>query len=153
VICAFKPLLSMLAAWQFSGHPDASALADAGRMFNVPAPLMWAVAYRETRWDVTNLPTSSAGAVGRMQVMPSVWGRICGPLRGRRHYATNVACGAMVLRYYLDLCADDQRCAAWHYVGGDSVYAREVGLHSLLYELKASRSWPKSPLNKSGLPS
>jgi soluble lytic murein transglycosylase-like protein len=144
VICAFRPLLTLLSAWQLTGHPDAIALSDAARMFNVPQELMWAVAYQETHHDITNTPVSYMGAVGRMQVMPTVWGRFCGRLWGRARYSTNVACGAMVLRYYLDRCNDDQLCAAWHYVGGDSAYAREVGLRSLLFELKVRATWPSS---------
>lgn len=149
MVCAIASLLPLLAAWNVSGQPDALPLAAAGRMFDVPAPLMWATALQETRHDITNTPVSVAGAQGRMQVMPSVWGHICGPLRGPKHYNANVACGAMVLRVYLERCSDDERCAAWHYVGGDSAYAREVASNALLYELKVrAATWPDSLAGK-----
>ena len=136
MIDALRWMLPLVGAWQLSGHPDGAALADAASDYAVPVSLMWAIAYEETRHDITNTPVSRAGAVGRMQVMPRYWRWQCGPLWGHHRYAANVACGALILRYYLSSCREDMRCAAWHYVGGDSRYARSVGFRSLVYELQ-----------------
>ena len=135
-VCAFKFVLPMLAAWQVSGHPDALALADAGRAYDVPQSVMFAIAYAETHHSIRNTEVSRAGAVGRMQVLPRVWGRQCGHVWGRPRYEHNIHCGALILRSYLARCDEDIRCAAWHYVGGDSTYARRVAERSLLYDIR-----------------
>ena len=102
-LCATKFLLPFLAAWNISGHPDALALAAHADSFGVPAELMYAVAYVETRYSTRNTEVSSRGALGRMQIMPRYWYRKCGRVYGRAHYHANVRCGALVLRiYYLD---------------------------------------------------
>ena len=145
MICAAKLLAPMLLAWRLTGHADALALADAGRMFNVPPSVMWATAYSETRYSAfRNTQVSPAGAVGRMQILPRVWNWQCGRVYGQRYYNRNIHCGALVLRYYLARCDEDIRCAAFGYVGGDSAYSRTVGGNSLLYELKVkAASWPR----------
>ena len=135
-ICAFTFVLPWLAAWQVSGHADALALAAAARTYDVPPAVMFAIAYAETGHSVRNTEVSRMGAVGRMQVLPRVWGRQCGRVWGRDRYERNVHCGALILRAYLTRCAEDIHCAAWHYVGGDSTYARRAVERSLLYDLR-----------------
>ena len=134
MIDALRWLLPMLTAWHVSGHPDAAALAAAANEFQVPPTVMWAVAYEETRHSTRNTEVSRTGALGRMQIMPSFWRARCGALYGRRHYLNNIRCGALVLRAYLNICDESVECAAWHYVGGDSSYARRVREHAWLYE-------------------
>jgi soluble lytic murein transglycosylase-like protein len=135
-ICAFSFALPWLAAWQISGHADAVALAAAARTYDVPPGVMFAIAYAETGHSVRNTEVSRMGAVGRMQVLPRVWGRQCGRVWGRGRYERNVYCGALILRAYLTRCSEDIRCAAWHYVGGDSTYARRAVERSLLYDVR-----------------
>lgn len=130
-------LQPVLLAWQLSGHPDGAPLAAAARDYNVPPSLMWAVAGAETRHSIRNVEVSRRQAVGRMQVLPRVWYSKCGRAWGPHRYTANIRCGALILRVYLSRCNENVRCAAWHYVGGDSSYARRVAQQSLLYELKA----------------
>ncbi|HVH11293.1 MAG TPA: transglycosylase SLT domain-containing protein [Gemmatimonadales bacterium] len=132
--CAVEFLLPWLAAWHLSGHPDALALADAAQMFEVPPGVMFAIADAETRHSTRNTEVSRKGAVGRMQVLPRVWSRRCGPVWGQSRYERNIACGAMILRFYLARCHEEVRCAAWHYVGGDATYAQRVAEGSRVYE-------------------
>jgi len=134
--CALAFLLPWLAAWHLTGHPDALALADAARMFDVPPGVMFAVAFAETHHSPRNTEVSRRGAVGRMQVLPRVWSWQCGPVWGRNRYQHNIHCGALILRFYLTRCHEDVRCAAWHYVGGDSTYARRVADRSRMYETR-----------------
>ena len=134
--CAVEFLLPWLAAWHLSGHPDGLALADAARTFEVPAGVMFAIANAETRHSARNTEVSRRGAVGRMQVLPRVWNRQCGPVWGRSRYVRNIHCGALILRFYLAQCHEDVQCAAWHYVGGDSTYARRVAAGSRVYETR-----------------
>ena len=140
-VCAAEFLLPWLAAWQLSGHPDAVALADAARTFDVPPAVMFAIAYAETHHSIRNTEVSRVGAVGRMQVLPRAWGWQCGPLWGRSRYQPNIYCGALVLRFYLARCHEEVRCAAYHYVGGDSTYARRVADRSRQYEARLHAMW------------
>jgi len=136
----FGPLLTM---WALYGQPDAIVYADAAKMFNVPVSVMIATKWQETRRSMTNTEVSYAGAEGAMQIMPQVWHWQCGAVWGRRRYERNIYCGALILRVYLERCAENVRCAAFRYVGGYSTYAREVGFHSLMLELKARAPvWP-----------
>jgi len=129
-------LQPLLLAWQLSGHPDGGPLAAAARDYNVPPSVMWAVARAETYHSIANVEVSRRQAVGRMQVLPRVWYSTCGRTWGPHRYTANIRCGALILRHYLSRCHEDVRCAAWRYVGGDSVYARRVAEQSLLYDLK-----------------
>lgn len=143
--CAAKLLLPWLSAFALTGHSDALQLAKAADMFTVPHTLMWAIAYEETRYNASNTQVSVAGAHGRMQVMPLYWHWQCGRVLGRRFAERNRACGALILKFYLDRCSGDTYCAANHYVGGDARYAREVGFRSLVIALKMRTLWPDSP--------
>ena len=140
MICLHHLFLPWLTLWQLSGHPDGLALAQAAAMFEVPRSLMWSTAWAETRHAVDNTQVSRAGATGRMQILPRAWSWQCGDVLGPRRYERNIYCGALVLRVYLSRCAEDQRCAADHYVGGDTLYAGRVARHALLYELQAAQA-------------
>ena len=135
-ICAMSgtlPLARMLMMIFVTGHPDALQLRQAGLEQGVPAKVMWSVAYEETRHSNGSGAISNAGAYGRMQVMPSIWGQ-------DRHcqkwwiYSRNIRCGAYILRTFYTLYGDWQS-AEYHYVGGDSVYIRHTGANELAYEL------------------
>ena len=140
-VCAAKLFLPWLAAWQLTGHVDALQLAQAADMFEVPRAVMFATAWAETRYTATNTQVSYAGAVGRMQILPQAWSWQCGNVYGRRYAERNRYCGALVLRHYLSKCAEDVTCAAFHYVGGDSTYAKEVGFRALVMDLKMKALW------------
>jgi len=99
-LCATKFLAPWLLAWSFSGHPDALALKASADSFGVPTDLIYAVAFVETRHSTRNTEVSSAGALGRLQIMPGIWHRTCGSVWGRRRYAANVHCGALILALY-----------------------------------------------------
>lgn len=136
-ICAAKLLVPLLVAWQWSGQPDALRYVEAAKMWRVPPSVLLASKWAETRRSMRNTEVSGAGAHGAMQVMPRYWHWQCGRVLGARYYARNIHCGALIWRYYLSRCSEDVVCGGFGYVGGDSTYAKEVGFHSLVLELKA----------------
>ena len=143
IVAGLTAIRPLLVAWMVSGHVDGLALANAAKTFDVPPALMWSVAYQETRHSWRNTEVSTAGAWGRMQIMPLYWAKQCGYVLGRRHYERNIHCGALILRFYLSQCSEDATCAAFRYVGGDSSYAREVGFRAL--NMKAKAVWAVAP--------
>lgn len=139
-VCAAKALLPFLAAWTWSGQPDALRYVDAAKMFEVPPAVLLASKWLETRRSTRNTEVSRAGALGAMQIMPAVWNRRCGRVWGARNYERNIACGALIWRYYLSRCNEDVRCAGWHYVGGDRRYADAVAQNALVLRLQCPKS-------------
>ena len=59
-ICAAKVLLPWLFMYSISGHPDGATLAAVAHDYEVPVSLMWAIAFEETRHDITNTPVSAS---------------------------------------------------------------------------------------------
>lgn len=133
---ALKWLLPALHLMGVTHVPDAPMLAAAGEEYAVPASVMVSVKIEETRRSLRNTEISYAGAVGEMQVMPTIWlGR--GPCRriyGPRHINNNRRCGAYILRYYRDRCGDWD-CAEFRYVGGDSAYVKSVEFRRVIWAL------------------
>jgi len=135
-ICAMQaiiPAARLIAMILVTGHPDALQLREAGHHYHVPAKIMWSVAYEETRHSRGDGVISSAGAYGRMQVMPSIWGKDSHCTRWWL-YHRNINCGAYILSVLYKTCGD-WTCARYRYVGGDSTYVRHTDTLLLYYEL------------------
>jgi len=130
---ALIPAARLIAMILVTGHPDALQLRDAGHRYNVPAKIMWSVAYQETHYNRGDGVISSAGAYGRMQIMPSIWGRDPHCTRWWI-YSRNINCGAYILSVFYKSCGNWQ-CARYKYVGGDWAYVRQTDTRTLYYEL------------------
>lgn len=88
---------------------------------SVDPVLFGALVLRES-WADPNA-VSWAGAVGLAQIMPKYWHNQNDACTGDLFDAeTNLACGARVLRYYLDTCGSNVRCALNRYWGGYRIY-------------------------------
>ena len=93
----------------------------------VPPRLTLAVAWVESRCGA-NARTSSAGAIGVMQIMP-FWARTnlahkCG--RSLRDAKTSVCYGTRILRHYLVRCRGNVNCALARYSGRAEGYSLKV---------------------------
>lgn len=93
------------------------AVAEAYR-FGIPPALVYGVLRIENATLRSNV-VSSAGAVGLMQVMPSVWLSSLGPRYGYdlRDDATNIAMGVHILAHYYEASNRDWRRALLRYNG------------------------------------
>jgi hypothetical protein len=106
-------VLALLLALQFAMPPDSTALRAAGAEFHVPAAVMYAVAWQETRLNLS--PTirgpgreqcdSGVGCrrvcreIGRFQINPCItWRHPACARDSLRLYASNLRCGAAILR-------------------------------------------------------
>ena len=138
-VCTVKLITPLLAAWQFSGHPDGLALTQAADSFGVPREVMFAVAWAETRHNTSTATRSKAGARGRMQINPRVW-------RCRwwvsRH---NLACGAAILYFYYR-SSGNWSDAVYHYCGrGPAARRYRAAVEREMGRLQW-KSWTEGPL-------
>lgn len=97
---------------QFALLPDSLELRRVGADFGVPAVVMQAVAYQETRLNISPLTRGpgreqcdSLGCrrvcreIGRLQINPCIqWRHPACALDSLRHYASNLRCGAAILQ-------------------------------------------------------
>lgn len=98
-------------------HVARLAVTEAYR-FGIPPALVYGVLRIENA-PLRSNAVSSAGAVGLMQVMPSVWLSSLGPRYGYdlRDDATNIAMGVHILAHYYDLSKRNWRRALLRYNG------------------------------------
>lgn len=133
--CALNWVLPVIAAFQFTQHPDAIRLRQAALRWHIPPSLMWSVAYEETRHSAANDQWSVKSAYGRMQITPAIWEHYP-PCRNWWLYHENINCGAFILRYYANICHNHWLCVAYRYVGRDMRYAKAVDNRRLITDIK-----------------
>ena len=107
-------------------HAIRRMLVDQADRFGVPRPLVLAVAWQESGWQQG--VTSSAGAVGVMQLLPATAEWIGDTMLGRpvriNDARSNVAAGARLLRHYLDRYGGNRDLALAAYYQGQSAVDR-----------------------------
>lgn len=90
-----------LARWRISKQraPDAAYLCVLALWFNVPAEVLLAVSWMETRFNVRPTIRGSHGEWGRFQIRSATAKHLCKGL-DIKTYAGNTVCGAAILRYH-----------------------------------------------------
>ncbi|HEY0903474.1 MAG TPA: transglycosylase SLT domain-containing protein [Marmoricola sp.] len=115
--------------WRMSRAEVRSAIARTARRHGVPVRLAQAVAWQESGWHQPL--TSSAGALGVMQVLPStgLWMSLYAgrPLQLRDTH-DNILAGVTLLRVLLDETRTTRRAVAAYYQGLAGV--REHGMYA-----------------------
>lgn len=102
------------------------AVSDAYR-YQIPPSMIFGVMLVENPW-FEGWRTSSAGAVGLMQIMPEVWLSECGPRFGSNLESdrSNMRCGTMVLAHYANLSGGWWKETLWRYNGWGRTYPGKV---------------------------
>jgi soluble lytic murein transglycosylase-like protein len=99
------------------------AVEHAAGKLQVPTSLILAIIQTESSFDPH--ATSSAGAVGLMQVMPATQ-RDTAPQTDMRDPASNILVGTSILRRYIDQAGGDIDAALSRYSGGTRGYSQRV---------------------------
>ena len=97
----------------------AEIFVDAGEEYDINPELLIQIAWVESRIGKYNV--SHAGALGIMQVMPTVWVEKINFVSDRQHLLVpevNIRAGAYVLRKYLDWACNDHKLALLAYNRG-----------------------------------
>lgn len=132
---------TLLLLQALSGHLDESLLNTYADSLNVPRPIVWAVAYMESRTGRQGNRVLGQGVlaysnghlkrvcrdIGRMQVIPcgpvpKLFPNRCSPALLRTSYADNVWCGVRFLRWLYDKYGTWE-AAVWHYNGSQHYLA------------------------------
>jgi soluble lytic murein transglycosylase-like protein len=107
-------------------HAIRRMLVDQADRFGVPRPLVLAVAWQESGWQQG--VTSSAGAVGVMQLLPATAEWIGDTMLGRpvriNDARSNIAAGVRLLRHYLDRYGRNRNLVLAAYYQGQSAVDR-----------------------------
>jgi len=131
---------------QFALPPDSLALKRVGEAVGVPAAVMYAVAWQETRLNVNpairgpgRLECDSIGncrricrEIGRLQINPCIqWRHPACAVASLKIYASNLRCGAAILRSARDGALS--WADALRIYNGSGVHARIYAKEALAY--------------------